>query len=587
MSKSAAKRKRPTSSSRKKKAAPRKRSGSVSFDRFYRYDELTKVLESWGKKHPALIEVKSIGRSYEKRNIWLATVTNTKTGIPHDEKPAFWVEANIHASEVTGCTAALHLIHTLLTGYGKDPKITRALDTRTFYVVPRLNPDGAELALADIPKIVRSSTRAYPREDEQDGLHREDIDADGRILSMRIKDGNGTWKAHADEPRLLVMREPDEDDPNTQYYRLLPEGAIRNYDGVMIKLAPPLQGLDLNRNFPADWKPDNEQPGAGPYPTSEPEIRAEVQAIVDRPNICGYISYHTMSGVHLRPHSAKADDEFPVDDLRTYKWIGEEGTKRTGYPAVSIYHDFRYHPKQFIRGGSDDWLYEFLGIYAWTTEFWSPMRQAGITDFKFIDWFVDHPVDDELKLLEWNDKELKGKGYVDWYPFEHPQLGEVELGGWDRMSCWGNPPLHLLEKEIAPHADFAIFQAMISPKLELRSLEHEPIGDGKHYVRIVLENSGWLPTNVTDKALQRKAVRPIEVELKLPRGARVVGGERKVEAGQLSGRNLKRNPLGWRADDSTSDRTKLEWVIEAPKGGKLGIEARHQRAGVVRGEIQL
>ncbi|MGH7857441.1 MAG: M14 family zinc carboxypeptidase, partial [Candidatus Binatia bacterium] len=207
----------------------------VAFDRFYRYDELTSILRAWADEHPSLFALESIGRSFEDRDIWLATVTNTATG-PHSEKPAFWVEANIHASEVTGCTAALHLLHKLVAGNG-DPKVTRAIDTRTFYVVPRLNPDGAEMALADRPKIVRSSVRPYPREEEQDGLHREDVDGDGRLLSMRIVDRNGPWKVHPDDARLLVRREPDEDDPDATYYRVLPEGVIRNYDGVMIKVA--------------------------------------------------------------------------------------------------------------------------------------------------------------------------------------------------------------------------------------------------------------------------------------------------------------------------------------------------------------
>ena len=558
----------------------------VAFDRFYRYDALTSILRGWAEEYPSLFALESIGKSYEGRDIWLATVTNSSTA-PHDEKPGFWVEANIHASESTGGAAALHLLNKLVTGYGNDPKLTRALHTRTFYVVPRLNPDGAELALADTPKIVRSSVRPYPRDDEQDGLRREDIDGDGRILSMRIADRNGAWKAADEDPRLLVRRDPDEDDPERTYYRVLPEGIIRNYDGVMIKVAPPLEGLDLNRNFPFDWGPENEQSGAGPFPTSEPEIRAEVEAIVARPNVCGYISYHTSSGVHLRPYSGRPDDDLPTDDLRTYKWIGEEATKITGYPAVSIFHDFKYHPKQVIKGGSDDWLYEHLGVFAWTTEFWSAQRAAGITDYKFIDWYLDHPVSDEVKLLEWSDTQLEGKGYVEWYAFEHPQLGGVELGGWDRLYCWTNPPPHLLEAEVEKHSDFAVFHALISPKLEIHSVDHEDMGDGKHFVRLVLINTGWLPTNLSQKAMERKAVRPIQVELKLPAGARLVGGELKVEAGQLQGRNLKRNTIGWRTDDATNDRTKLEWVIEAPNGGVLEIDARHQRAGVVRAALEL
>jgi murein tripeptide amidase MpaA len=130
----------------------------VAFDRFYRYDELTEILQGWAEERPDLYRVESIGRSFEDRDIWLATITNFETGADLD-KPGFLVEGNIHALEVTGCTAALHLIDKLLRGHGSDPKVTRCLDTRCFYVIPRLNPDGAELALADRPRFVRSSVR--------------------------------------------------------------------------------------------------------------------------------------------------------------------------------------------------------------------------------------------------------------------------------------------------------------------------------------------------------------------------------------------------------------------------------------------
>jgi hypothetical protein len=283
----------------------------VRYDRWYSYAALTELLQAWAAQAPRLLELESLGRSYEDREIWLATVTNLDTG-PAAEKPGFLVEANIHAIEVTGCTAALHLIHRLLTGHGSDPKATRALDTRAFYVIPRLNPDGSEVALAERPRFLRSSVRPWPLADPQDGLHEEDVDGDGRILYMRVPDPNGAWRAADEDPRLLVARGPLETEG--QFYRLLPEGTIRNYDGYTFKTPPPLEGLDLNRNFPAEWGPEVEQQGAGPYPTSEPEVRALVQAIVDRPNITGYIAYHTFSGVHLRPYSGHDDDHFPTGD---------------------------------------------------------------------------------------------------------------------------------------------------------------------------------------------------------------------------------------------------------------------------------
>ena len=559
---------------------------AVDYDRFYRYDELTKLLRSWADEAPGLMRLESIGQSYEGRDIWLVTLTAFETG-PDLEKPAFLVEANIHAIEVTGCTAALHLVHKLLSGYGSDERITRALDTRALYVIPRLNPDGAELALADRPRFVRSSVRAWPLADPQDGLHEEDLDGDGRILMMRVRDENGAWKKHPDEPRLMIRRDPDEGPGAGEFYRLLWEGTIRNYDGVTIKVAPPLEGLDLNRNFPFEWTTEGEQRGAGPYPTSEPEIRAMVQAVVDRPNITGHVAYHTFSGVHLRPYAGYPDEQFPPNDLRAYKLLGEEATRLTGYPAVSVFHDFKYEPKESIKGSAHDWLYDHVGVFSWTTEFWSPQRRAGIEDYHYIEWLRDHAPEDDLKLLEWADRELGGEGYVDWYEYEHEQLGAVELGGWNLMACWANVPFEFLEAEIAPHADWALWHLLVSPRLATHSLDVERLGDGRHVVRLVLENTGWLPTYVTQRAVERKAVRPIEVELTLPEGARVVAGESKIEVGELEGRVHLRSALWWGTDQGTSDRTKLEWVVEATDGGTLVIEARHERAGVVRQQVEL
>ena len=129
---------------------------SVPFDRFVKFPELTELLSALAAEYPALLELTAIGRSHEDREIWLCTVTNTATG-PAAEKPAIWIDANIHATELTGSTAALYLINKLVTGFGADPSVTAALDRRTFYVVPRVSPDGAELALAERPRWVRSS----------------------------------------------------------------------------------------------------------------------------------------------------------------------------------------------------------------------------------------------------------------------------------------------------------------------------------------------------------------------------------------------------------------------------------------------
>jgi hypothetical protein len=231
-------------------------------------------------------------------------------------------------------------------------------------------------------------------------------------------------------------------------------------------------------------------------------------------------------------------------------------------------------------------MYDHLGVFAWTTEFWSPQRQAGLSNYHFTDWIREHPIEDDLALLRWAEKSYPD-AYVDWYEFEHPELGKVELGGWDSINYWFNVPFDRLEDEVAPHADWALFHLLISPLLEVRALDVERLGESSFLVRLVLQNSGWLPTNVTEKAVERDAVLPLEVELDLPEDARLVGGERKTQAGQLKGRVDKRSTTWWGNDESTTDLVKLEWVLEAPANTEIGIEARHPRAGTIRRRLTL
>ena len=562
------------------------------FDTFYKYDALTRLLFDYADAHPALVSVASIGKSHEGRDIWVATVTNTATGAASD-KPAFWADGNIHAAELTASTAVLYYLHRMVTGYGADSdegrQITQLLDTRTVYLCPRLNPDGAELALADRPRHIRSSTRRYPFDEEPvEGLTMEDVDGDGRILTMRIPDPHGAYKKCAQDPRLMVAREPGEF--GGEYYRLIPEGTLTNWDGLTVKVNKDLEGLDLNRNFPAFWRQEFEQVGAGPYPTSEPEVRAMVDFVIAHPNIGAGISYHTHSGVILRPMGTHSDDDMIPEDLWSYKRFSQLGHQLTGYPAVSIWHEFKYHPKEVI-GGTQDWLYEHLGALFWVVEIWSPNQAAEIKDYKWIDWFRDHPVEDDLKLLKWSDEQCGGQAHVDWKPFMHPQLGAVEIGGWDKMNFWRNPPPHLREREAARFPAWMNQLALSLPKLELLRTEVRALGPDSWRVRMAVANSGWLPAYVSQRALQRKVVRGVMFEIVLPEGdpaVSLISGKPRFEGPQLEGHAPKNSQIAFLPSrEVTADRAVAEWVVRAPQGTRLALVARADRAGTVRTEVSL
>ena len=561
---------------------------TMTFDHLYRYQELTDALHTLAADYPNLLTIESIGTSYEGRSIWLATITNATTGT-HHLKPAMWADANIHSVEHTGSLAALYLINKLVTQHGVDPQVTRAVDTRTFYVVPRVNPDGAELAIADSPQFTRSSTRKWPRADDAPGLVEHDVDGDGRLLTMRVPDPNGPWKRCTRDTRLLVARDPDEygDGP---YYRLMYEGSIRNYDGIRTPVAPDRRALDLNRQFPAGWRVHGEQEGAGAAPLSEPETRALADAVIARPNICFYFAHHTFSAVLLRPFDDRPDSEFPTIDLKRYTTLGQRGTELTGYRHVGVYNDFRYDPKDVISGGADTWAYDHLGAFAWTTEFWSPVPRAGIADAHLIDWFAEHPIEDDLKLLAYSDTELDGKGFIDWYAFDHPQLGAIEIGGWDLMRFWFNPPDQLLEREIAPHADWQIFCALAAPMLVVRETIVDCIAPEVWRVRVVVANNGWLPTNVTQRAIDKKLIPEVEATIDLTSAASLVAGTLLVELGHLAGRSRVTTMIsdfGATPSDTTPDLGVAEWTVRAAAGTELSVVATHPRAGTVTAVVLL
>jgi murein tripeptide amidase MpaA len=555
----------------------------MQFNRYFTNQEIETILKEWSEIYPNLVGMASIGKSYEGHPLWLLTLTNLETGSDL-EKPAIWIDGNIHATEIAAATTSLYIAYSLLTGYGKDDRITRLLDTSTFYILPRANPDGAALAMAPSPHYLRSGVRPYPWDEKDEGLHPQDIDGDGRIVQMRIEDPTGDWKVSSLDARLMEKRAPDEH--GGVYYRMLTEGILEDFDGYIIKEARPIEGLDFNRNFPFEWRPEGDQGGAGPYPASEPEIKAMVDFIAAHSNINAAITYHTFSGVILRPYSTKADEEMETEDLWVFQKIGEIAKRVTGYDSVSTFHDFKYHPKEVTTGAFDDWIFDQLGAYSFTVELWDLPTKAGIEDRKLVEWFRIHPHEDDLKILHWVDEHAEEDAYLDWYLFEHPQLGEVELGGFNQMYTWRNPPPAYMGEEAARNLPFVLSLADMLPRLTLHTLGIKEISENNFRINLVVENTGFLPTYTSMQGKKRKAIRPVRAEIELPREALLINGKRRVELGHLEGRSNKMD-VSIYSTTPTDNRGRVEWVVKASPGTVIQIKVTSERAGGITKHVSL
>ena len=131
-------------------------------------------------------------------------------------------------------------------------------------------------------------------------------------------------------------------------------------------------------------------------------------------------------------------------------------------------------------------------------------------------------------MLRWVDENAPDQ-YVDWYPFDHPQLGPVELGGWHDLGIWTNPPPARLRDEVAAHAQFAV--APGARRRRACAIRHHRVvdlGAGTWRVEVGVANTGWLPTYVSVRARKENLVLPIVAELGGD-GVAVVGGPARIQ----------------------------------------------------------
>lgn len=545
---------------------------TLTYDHYYTYSEIESFFDTAVAEYPTLAEKISIGKSQEGRDIWCLILTNKETGL-HTDKPAIYIDGNIHAGEVTASHVCLHTIYELLHLYAQDAQIKHVLDQRTWYMIPRVNPDGAELYL-NSPFMLRSVTRLNPDwEDRIDGaLYPDDLDNDGLVRFMRVKDELGIFKVSEKDARLLIPRNPG--DFEGDFYNLYLEGTIHNYKGGPITPAPDQWNLDMNRNFPSGWQPT--QRGGGAFPLSEPEALAMVKFIQDHPNIGALQAYHTMSGAILRPSGNTPDKALPKADVMAYKELGKIGEDLTGYPCISILEGFTGDP---IYGVFVDWSYEHRGLLGFSTELWDPLQQAGKTGKKN---FTERSFseEDELLKLKWNDEALNGEAFMPWTPFQHPQLGEVEIGGWHPKYFAQNPWLTRLQDECERNHAFSLKHAAALPEIMIEKLEIRAEEDQIYTITLDLANRGWLPTNVTTKALQLKMVK--DITAMISGDFEILTGKDKEKLGQLDGFMFARE--GWytfgRAGYQRNMRKRVVWTVRKTKeNANLVIQVQSDRAG--------
>ena len=557
--------------------------------RYLRYADLEAQMRAWAEAFPQLVRLRSIGRSPEGRELWVLTVGPD----PDRARPSVFIDANMHASEVSGSSVALALAEDVLrlhlTPEGELHGLTAATRDRLrevlVHVLPRMSPDGAETVLTT-GAYVRSNPRDRRADRGRPRWRAHDVDGDGLAFVMRKVDPGGEYVEAPEVPGLLVPRTIDDPPP---YYKVYPEGTIEHFDGHHIPSPTYLSDndTDLNRNFPYAWAPEPVQPGAGAYPTSEPEARAVVEYVTAPPEIFAWLNLHTFGGVFIRPLGDKPDAKMDPEDLAIFREIEAWGEKHAGYPTVSGFAEFTYEPDKPLHGDLTDFGYHQRGAIAYVCELWDLFAQLGIARKKpFVDHYSHLTREDLVRLGQWDAKHNAGRVLRPWRPFVHPQLGVVDVGGIDpRVGIWNPPPDHLGELCARQSAAF-LRVAALAPAVRVTHLTVTPVGDGLSRVTLTVENHGYLPTYVLSSARALPWNEPLYATVSADGCALVDGHGAHRELGHLDGWGRGRfghaSLFYLRSRGNTGART-AEWLVRG--AGTVTVRVQSCRTGAVERSV--
>lgn len=555
-------------------------------ERYLDYAELVAQLERWAAAHPSLIRLESIAKSEEGRDLWLATVGRD----PDRVRPAVWIDGNIHASELCGSSVCLGVIEDLL-GALEDPKAKlrdlpdhlRALVTEDilFYVLPRMCPDGAERVIAR-HHFVRSNHRDHRLGPNGPLWRHEDVDGDGLSLLMRRRDETGDFVASKTRPDALVPRDVEDVGP---FYRVYPEGFIQRFDGFTIPKPSFMSDTetDMNRNFPSTWQPEPKQHGAGAYATSEPESRGVTEFASRHPNIFAWLSFHTYGGVYIRPLGDQPDSKMDPHDASVFRQIDKWAGAISGYPCVSGFMEFTYEPDKPLYGDLAQFAYAERGAIGFVCELWDFFKQVGFEVKRpFIKNYEERGGREDIeRIAAWDAAHNAGRVFGGWRPFAHPQIGDVEIGGYDPLIGIWNPPFDRLAEVCDQQSRFVLRLASLAPRVVFSRVDVVELAPGLRRVEAVVENRGYLPTYVLASSKPRPWNEGVRVAIDLPDGASLEAGEANVLVGHLE---------GWGGNDrftapsiarSVIDvgRRRVIWVVRGD--GPLKVRASAPRVGTV------
>lgn len=590
-------------------------SPGVSGQASYRdHAALTAELQSLASDPAASLS--SIGTTLEGRDIWLVQVANPG-GTPVAERPGVLVVANLTGKHLVGSSHAVEIVRYLL---GSDAG--SLLDETVVYVVPRLNPDGAEQFFASPRNDVAGNRLPFDGDNDgrvdEDGP--EDLNGDGAITVMRVPDESGAYMELEADPRLLATADPDEGESGA--YEVYWEGTDDDGDGFYNE--DWVGGVDIDRNFQHAYPYYGHV--AGPHMVSERESRALMDFVISHRNIAAILTFGLSDNLVTPPNGQgeladavqldlerfAAASNMDVFENGVYGSGGGGGGGGFGFgffggggfrgaqpgrdndpnqgrrPSTTVHRD----DQPYFRTVSDAYR-EITGIEsiglnreAEGAFFQYGYFQFGVPSFSTPGWGLPEAASDEAEgegggqggrsggqTRGGDDSSadarllgaLEGAGidaFAEWTPYDHPQLGQVEIGGFLPFVTVNPPEAELAELGRA-HGEFVERLAGMLPRVRIVDSGVTAHGGGVFTVEVEVENAGFLPTAL-QHGVVAGAVDPTTVQIMVDPDDVLTGAAKTGTIRKLDGSGV---------------RERFTWVIRGSSGSRVEIRVRAQKGG--------
>ena len=613
---------------------------SIAPAAYSNHARLSQRLRDVAQRAPGSAHLTVIARSLEGREVWAIQLA-LPGDKPAEERAAILIVAGLDATHLVGTETAVGIAEAFIadTPFGRDPtgsaSPTKAtsnptsqtttdpseetpttsvaeddLSDLTLYILPRINPDGAERFLGSVR--AESDLNNRPTDDDRDGVADddppEDLNGDGLITMMRVRDAAATHVADPDEPRL--MREADRAKGERPVYKMYAEGIDNDGDGQYNEDG--LGGAAPNRNFPHAYP--ELTAGAGANELSEPESRVLADFVLSHPNIAAVIVYgrhdnmvHT-PGDKARDVSGRGYRHLHPDDTPIYQHLSERFKELTGLAEA---------PKADNAGAFYAWAYNQRGLPAFATNLWwvaksklpkkpeekdstsqpttqeaadsgktpttnpsslqpatlppfsrdptgSASAKSGAPKKKKKD-----PLETDRRWIKYSDEKRDGAGFVAWTPYDHPTLGKVEIGGFV-PGFRINPPIESVSKIVEKQFLFVKDIAARLPRPRVADCKVTRRSASVFEIELSMTNDAYLPTALAMAQTARVAY-PFVLRLDLP-AEDLLGGQRVAKIPSIGG-------LG--------ATEKVRWLVRGKAGQRVTVSIYHKRFGTIEYKLRL